>query len=149
MSQLVLYPQVYPRTCRVSCVAMPGDRYSGASRRRHSVNGNVAGRAARLPAAATSRVPAAADSGRESEPDVLTSLVLADDLPDGLIVADQAGRVAVFNRAATRLTGIAAAGALGRDVWDVLPLRDRDDRCWWSATKPYDGLSTRTRHPER
>jgi signal transduction histidine kinase len=84
-----------------------------------------------------------------AEPDVLTSLVLADDLPDGLVIADQAGRVAVFNRAASRLIGIAPSLAVGRDVRQVLPLRDRDDRCWWTLTQPYGGLSTRTRHPER
>jgi signal transduction histidine kinase len=139
------------------------------------VNGNVAGRAAgpagmppgagaRAPGAARApRLPAAlggppaaggisaADSRAAGQPeaDVLTSLVLADDLPDGLIVADQAGRIAVFNRAAARLTGINAAQALGRDVRDVLPLRDRDERCWWTLTQPYGGLSTRSRHPER
>jgi PAS domain S-box-containing protein len=84
-----------------------------------------------------------------AEADVLTSLVLADDLPDGLIVADQAGRVAVFNRAAARLTGITPSAALGHDVRQVLPLRDRDDHCWWALTQPYGGLSTRSRHPER
>jgi signal transduction histidine kinase len=84
-----------------------------------------------------------------SEPDVLTSLVLADDLPDGLVVADHAGRVAVFNRAAARLTGISPADALGRDIRQVLPLRDIDQRCWYTLAQPYDGLSTRTRHPER
>jgi PAS domain S-box-containing protein len=139
------------------------------------VNGNVAGRAAgpagmppgagaRAPGAARApRLPAAlagppaagpsspADSRAAGQPeaDVLTSLVLADDLPDGLIVADQAGQIAVFNRAAARLTGISAAQALGRDVRDVLPLRDRDERCWWTLAQPYGGLSTRTRHPER
>ena len=107
------------------------------------------GRAPRLPAALSGPRSGAAETGHESEPDVLTSLVLADDLPDGLIVADQVGQVAVFNRAASRLTGITAADALGRDVRDVLPLRDRDERCWWSMTRPYEGLSTRSRHPER
>ena len=34
--------------------------------------------------------------------------LMADELPDGLVVADDAGRVVVFNRAAVRLTGIAA-----------------------------------------
>ena len=76
-------------------------------------------------------------------------LVLADDLPDGLVIADHAGRVAVFNRAAARLTGISPDEALGRDVRDVLPLQDADERCWWTATQPYDGLATRSRHPER
>ncbi len=75
--------------------------------------------------------------------------VCADDLPDGLVVADHAGRVTVFNRAASRLTGIPADSAVGRDVRDVLALRDADDRCWWAQTQPYDGLCTRSRHPER
>ncbi|HKB30223.1 MAG TPA: PAS domain-containing sensor histidine kinase, partial [Streptosporangiaceae bacterium] len=66
----------------------------------------------------------------------------------GLLLADEAGRVTVFNRAATRLTGIAAADALGADVRDVLPLRDRDGRDWWACADPYHGLNIRTRHPE-
>jgi signal transduction histidine kinase len=80
--------------------------------------------------------------------DTLASLVIADDLPDGLVIADQAGRVEVFNAAAVRLTGRSAAEALGQDVRDVLPLRDNDGRSWWACTDPYNGLCTRTRHPE-
>ena len=76
-------------------------------------------------------------------------LVQADDLPDGLVIADHVGQVTVFNRAASRLTGIAAGTALGRDVRHVLPLRDAEDRCWWAQTQPYHGLCTRSRHPER
>jgi signal transduction histidine kinase len=75
-------------------------------------------------------------------------LVCADDLPDGLVVADHLGRIVVFNQAATRLTGIAALNALGRDVRQVLPLRDSEGRGWWTFVDPYRGLSTRTRHPE-
>ena len=30
-----------------------------------------------------------------------------------------------------------------------MPLRDSQDRCWWTRSQPYDGLSTRTRHPEQ
>jgi signal transduction histidine kinase len=71
-----------------------------------------------------------------------------DELPDGLVVADQARRVAVFNRAAARLTGISAAGVLGTDVRQALPLRDAEGRCWWMSADPYQGLPTRTRHPE-
>jgi PAS domain-containing protein len=135
------------------------------------VNGNVAGRAtsgdAGFPSAPDARggrptgarqgsgarqassARPAARSVATAEADVLTSLVLADDLPDGLVLADEAGRVAVFNRAAVRLTGIAAADAIGRDVREVLPLRDIDEQCWWTLMRPYGGLSTRTRHPER
>lgn len=73
----------------------------------------------------------------------------ADELPDGLVVADDAGRVVVYNRAAARLTGIAAEQAIGKYVYDVLPFRDDDGRDWWMFADPYNGLSTRTRHPER
>jgi signal transduction histidine kinase len=78
-----------------------------------------------------------------------SGLVYADDLPDGVIIADRVGLVTVFNRAAARLTGIEPDQALGHNVRDILPLRDSQERCWWSLTRPYDGLSTRTRHPER
>ena len=73
----------------------------------------------------------------------------ADELPDGLVVADDAGRVVVFNRAAARLTGLATEEAIGKYVFDVLPFRDDDGRDWWMFVDPYNGLPTRTRHPER
>jgi PAS domain S-box-containing protein len=75
-------------------------------------------------------------------------LVIADDLPDGLVIADEAGRVTVFNRAAARLTGVEPSDALGKDLFDILPLHDDDGRDWWACTDPYHGLATRTRHPE-
>src|ERR1017187_2215935 len=78
-----------------------------------------------------------------------SGLVFAGDLPDGLVIADRAGLVTVFNRAATRLTGVEPGRALGRDIREILPLRDSQERCWWTQSQPYDGLSTRTRHPER
>jgi len=71
-----------------------------------------------------------------------------DDLPDGLVVTDQAGWISVFNRAASRLTGLPAASVVGQDVRRVLPLHDADGRNWWLAADPYLGLPTRTRHPE-
>jgi PAS domain S-box-containing protein len=75
--------------------------------------------------------------------------VRADDLPDGLVVADQNGVVIVFNRAAARLTGRSAADAVGKDLATALPLADGEGTCWWRQSRPYDGLSIRTRHPER
>jgi PAS domain S-box-containing protein len=73
----------------------------------------------------------------------------ADELPDGLVIADQAGQVVVFNAAAERLTGLRAGQAIGRELRAALPLADSDGRCWWQLSRPYDGLSIRTRHPER
>jgi len=77
------------------------------------------------------------------------SLIFADELPDGVVVADEAGRIVVFNRAAGRLTGLDPAEVVGKFVFDVLPLRDSDGRDWWVFADPYHGLPTRTRHPER
>jgi len=81
-------------------------------------------------------------------PVLVGSMACADELPDGLVIADHAGRVTVFNRAASRLTGTPAGAAVGADVRQVLPLHDADGRCWWSCADPYHGLSIRTRHPE-
>jgi signal transduction histidine kinase len=75
-------------------------------------------------------------------------MACADELPDGLVIADHAGRVLVFNRAASRLTGIPARAAHGADVRQILPLHDTDGRCWWASARPYHGLSIRSRHPE-
>jgi hypothetical protein len=78
-----------------------------------------------------------------------TESLMADELPDGLVVADDAGRVIIFNQAAARLTNVAAEEAVGKFVSDVLPFRDDDSRDWWVCVDPYHGLATRTRHPER
>ena len=77
------------------------------------------------------------------------SLICADDLPDGVVAADETGRIIVFNRAAARLTGLDPAEVTGKFVFDVLPLRDGDGRDWWVYVDPYHGLPIRTRHPER
>ena len=77
------------------------------------------------------------------------SLIFADELPDGVVVADEVGRIIVFNRAAARLTGLDPAEVIGKFVFDVLPLRDSDGSDWWVFADPYHGLATRTRHPER
>ena len=66
-----------------------------------------------------------------------------------MVVADEVGRIIVFNRVAARLTGLDPAEMIGKFVFDVLPLRDADGRDWWVYADPYHGLPTRTRHPER
>jgi PAS domain S-box-containing protein len=92
------------------------------------------------------------DSGVSPVPEgpvPIGSLVFADELPDGVVVADEVGRVIVFNRAAGRLTGLDPAEVIGKFVFDVLPLHDDDGQDWWVYADPYHGLPTRTRHPER
>jgi PAS domain S-box-containing protein len=72
-----------------------------------------------------------------------------DELPDGVLVADGEGRVVVVNPAAERILGRSADETVGRDYRDVLPLVDAQGNDWWQCTRPYDGLPTRTRQPER
>lgn len=72
-----------------------------------------------------------------------------DDLPDGVLVADEHGTVVVLNPAAQRLLGVTADSAVGRDYRSVLPLEDEQGRDWWVCTDPYAGLLSRSRQPER
>jgi hypothetical protein len=72
------------------------------------------------------------------------SLIFADELPDGVVIADEVGRIIVFNRVAARLTGMDPVEVTGKFVFDVLPLCDDDGRDWWVYADPYHGLPTRT-----
>ena len=72
-----------------------------------------------------------------------------DDLPDGVLVADAHGTVALVNAAAERILAVPASTLVGRSLVDVLPLTDEQERDWWKCTEPFDGLQTRTRMPER
>ncbi|MEW1696980.1 ATP-binding protein [Streptomyces sp. NPDC093249] len=72
-----------------------------------------------------------------------------DDLPDGLVVADETGRVVCFNAAAGRITAVPAHEALGLPLDRALPLEDLKGRRWWTLTDPYGGLATRSGQPER
>ncbi|MEI5099607.1 ATP-binding protein [Streptomyces sp. PmtG] len=72
-----------------------------------------------------------------------------DDLPDGLVVADETGRVICFNAAAARITAVRAADALGAPIERALPLEDLEGRRWWQLTDPYSGLATRVAQPEQ
>ena len=93
--------------------------------------------------------PSAAPASLSAQSMTVAQSLMADELPDGLVVADDVGRVIIFNQAAARLTSVAAEEAVGKFVSDVLPFRDDDGRDWWVFVDPYHGLATRTRHPER
>ncbi|WP_405646303.1 ATP-binding protein [Streptomyces uncialis] len=75
--------------------------------------------------------------------------ITADDLPDGLVVADETGRVICFNAAAARITAVSPADALGAPLELALPLEDLEGRRWWRLTDPYGGLVIRGGQPER
>ena len=93
--------------------------------------------------------PSAARASLAAQCTTAAESLMVDEIPDGLVVADDAGRVIIFNQAAARLTSVAAEEAVGKFVSDVLPFRDDDGRDWWVCVDPYHGLATRTRHPER
>jgi len=73
----------------------------------------------------------------------------ADELPDGVVVADARGRVVLFNSLAAQLIGSSAESALGRDYRSVLPLVGPDGHDWWEASNPYGGARERVHQPER
>lgn len=72
-----------------------------------------------------------------------------DELPDGLVVADENGRVICCNTAAERIAAVRAEDVLGLPLEQALPLEDLESRRWWQLTDPYGGLAIRTRQPER
>ncbi|MFF7195144.1 ATP-binding protein [Streptomyces sp. NPDC008079] len=85
-----------------------------------------------------------------TEPFGVDSLGLdPDDLPDGLVVADERGRVIAFNAAAARITALHPRDVLGKSVERALPLEDLEGRRWWALTDPYGGLAIRVGQPER
>lgn len=105
-----------------------------------TADGRPSGGPARVPSPATAGGADALGAGLGLDP---------DDLPDGLVVADEAGRVVCFNAAAARITGIAPGAALGRSLEHALPLQDIEGRRWWRLTDPYGGLAIRRGQPER
>jgi PAS domain S-box-containing protein len=72
-----------------------------------------------------------------------------DELPDGVVVVGADGAVATVNPAAERILSRTADETVGHDYRDVLPLVDAQGNDWWECTRPFDGLVTRVRQPER
>ncbi|MFB7570937.1 ATP-binding protein [Streptomyces sp. NPDC056165] len=100
----------------------------------------------------TGRAPGARDARRPPAPrqDDPTGLGIdPDDLPDGLVVADEHGRIICFNAAAARISAVPADQALGQPLEKALPLEDLEGRRWWQLTDPYGGLAIRVGQPER
>ncbi|MFB4197418.1 sensor histidine kinase [Streptomyces carpaticus] len=71
-----------------------------------------------------------------------------DDLPDGLVIADELGHIRCFNAEAGRLTGSVPTAMLGRRIQEALPLEHTDGRRWWLVTDPYQGSAGRSGEPE-
>jgi len=72
-----------------------------------------------------------------------------DSLPDGVVVADGAGRVSLINDRAAAMLAVDRDGAVGRPLDEVLSVSNQDGVGWVACVKPYDGLVTRTGVPEQ
>ncbi|MFB6843022.1 ATP-binding protein [Streptomyces sp. NPDC056361] len=93
----------------------------------------------------------AATAGFAADPAAAAGFVglAPDDLPDGLVIADETGRIVCFNAAASRITAVPGGRALGLPLDEALPLEDLKGRRWWALTDPYGGLAIRRGQPER
>lgn len=80
-------------------------------------------------------------------PDRLAQEVV-DALPDGVVLAGADGRVTLVSRVAAEMLGITTAD-VGRELSEVLILRDQDGNAWVDHNRPYEGLVTRTGVPEQ
>ena len=72
---------------------------------------------------------------------------LLDALPDGVLVADEAGVVRADNDMARRLLG--TPDLVGRPLSEVLALQDLDGHDWYTLTNPYLGLNIRRMQAEQ
>ncbi|MGW1795985.1 ATP-binding protein [Streptomyces sp. NPDC001984] len=100
----------------------------------------------------TSSAPGGRDARRVPAPrhhDPAGPGIDPEELPDGLVIADEDGQVVCFNSAAARITAVRPEDALGQYLEKALPLEDLEGRRWWQLTDPYGGLATRVRQPER
>lgn len=95
------------------------------------------------PAVDTAVGPAAAERPAANRP-----TIDLEWLPDGVIVVDDQHRVHAVNARACSLVGAQPGELLGQPVEQVLPLQDLEGRRWWTCIDAWDGLPTRTGHPE-
>lgn len=69
-------------------------------------------------------------------------------LPDGVVIADEAGLVVVVNSMAASMLSL-SSDPVGRPLGEVLGLTDHSDHTWIGTNCPYGGLTIRTGVPEQ
>ena len=80
---------------------------------------------------------------------VSVSQELADLLPEGVVLADDAGVVTLVSERAATMLGTTIERCIGRPLAEVLALRDQDGQAWVACNAPYDGLGIRVAIPEQ
>lgn len=73
--------------------------------------------------------------------------VSLDVIPDGVVLADQAGLVTTMNAAARAMLRV--QDGVGKHLADVVALQDQAGNDWFSCVDPYDGPSLRSGIPEQ
>ncbi len=73
--------------------------------------------------------------------------VTLDALPDGVVIADEAGQVTAMNVAARAMLRV--ADGVGKHLADVVALQDQAGNDWFSSVNLYDGPRLRSRIPEQ
>ncbi|WP_338074927.1 PAS domain-containing sensor histidine kinase [Kineococcus vitellinus] len=88
-----------------------------------------------VPVALPPEPPGAAAPATAPAPEVsvVTTALVLDDLPDGLVVVAADGTIADVNLAAVRLLGRPGAELVGTPVRRALPLQDTSGRRWWDV----------------
>jgi signal transduction histidine kinase len=72
-----------------------------------------------------------------------------DDFPDGVLIAGPDGRVEYVNERIRSMARATGDEMIGMGLDEALPFDDLNGNSWYSCTRPYDGLATRTRLSEQ
>jgi signal transduction histidine kinase len=72
---------------------------------------------------------------------------MLDEIPDGVVFADDSGVVTVLNAAAERMLGV--RDGVGKHLADVVALQDQAGNDWYTTAQLYDGLPLRAGIPEQ
>lgn len=72
-----------------------------------------------------------------------------DNLPDGIVIADETRTVVDVNTTATRMLATDRELCVGAPLADVMSLDDREGNGWFDCTCPYDGFGLRKKLSER
>lgn len=71
-----------------------------------------------------------------------------DHFPDGVVIADADGRVSYVNRRIERMSRSIPGEMIGLHLSEAMPFDDLNGNSWFDTTRPYDGLTIRTRLSE-
>jgi signal transduction histidine kinase len=72
-----------------------------------------------------------------------------DDFPDGILIAGPDGKVEYVNERIRTMANATGDEMIGMALDEALPFDDLNGNSWYSCTRPYDGLATRTRLSEQ